>query len=210
MPCYTEGTVDCKIFRKRGFVMKGLSHFAQVLSKILEIAHWAAAAVMLVLLAVSFLSGEWLSAMIVQENSRDVSLSTYGFELVVLDPSGAPDLPAIRIFTLGAVPIFCLMALVFRDIYLILKTARGEAQSPAGPTPFQPVVVRRVREIGIFYLAIFAVSLLFSTIAALVLGPEACESSIDLGHVMVGILILCLSQAFQEGARLREDVEGLV
>lgn len=188
--------------------MKRLYHFAQVLAKILEIVHWVATAVMLILFVVTFLSGEWLSAMIVQENPRDVSLSTYGFELVVLSPSGEPDLMAIRIFALGAVPVMGLMAMVFRNMYLILKTARGEAGTPA--TPFQPDVVRMIREIGIFYLAIFALSLLFTWIAALVVGPEACESSLDLGHIMVGILLLCLSQAFQEGVRLREDVDGLV
>lgn len=188
--------------------MKRLYHFAQVFSKILEVAHWAAASVMLVLFIVSFLSGEWLSAMIVQENPRDVSLSTYGFELTVLSPSGEPDLAAIRIFALGAVPVLGLMAMVFRNMYLILKAARGQSGSPA--TPFQPAVVRMIREIGIFYLAVSAVSILFTWIAALVLGPEACESSVDLGHIMVGVLILCLSQAFQEGVSLREDVDGLV
>jgi len=190
--------------------MKRLYHFAQVLSKILEIAHWVAASVMLVLFIVTFLSGEWLSAMIVRENSRDVSLATYGFELVVLSPSGEPDLTAIRIFALGAIPVLGLMAMVFRNMYLILKTARGETKFSKGATPFQPAIVRMIREIGIFYLAVFAVSLLFTWVAALVLGPEASESSVDLSHIMAGVLILCLSQAFREGVRLREDVDGLV
>lgn len=190
--------------------MKRLASFAQVLSKILEIVHWVAAAVMLVLFVVSFLSGEWLSSMIVQENSRDVSLSTYGFELVVIAPSGEPDLAAIRIFALGAMPVLGLMAMVFRNVYLILKTARGETKFSKEVTPFQPDVVRMIREIGIFYLAVFAVSLLFTCIAGLILGPESCESSMDLGHIMVGVLILCLSQIFEEGTRLREDVDGLV
>ena len=43
-----------------------------------------------------------------------------------------------------------LMAMVFRNVYLIFKTAEGKTWFSKGATPFQPDIVRMVREIGIF------------------------------------------------------------
>lgn len=62
------------------------------------------------------------------------------------------------------------MAMVFRNVYLIFRTAKGKTWFAKGDTPFQKDIVRMVREIGIFYLAVPIVSLLMSVVAVLVLG----------------------------------------
>lgn len=111
---------------------------------------------------------------------------------------------------MGAVLILCLMAMVFRNIYLILKTARGQTKFSKGATPFQEDVTRMIREIGIFYLAAVVVGLACSVLAVLILGPETTETSLNLSNVMVGLLMLCLSQAFADGTKLRQDVDGLL
>ena len=70
---------------------------------------------------------------------------------------------------IGAVIILSLMAMVFRNLYLIIK------RSETG-TPFQPDNIRMLREIGIFAIAIPIVGLIMSIVCRLVLGVDAVET----------------------------------
>ena len=96
-----------------------------------------------------------------------------------------------------------LMAMVFRNVYLILRNSENA-------TPFQPDNVRMVREIGIFLIAVPVVGLLVSMAARLVLGVDAVEGSVNLGSVMVGLVVLCLSRFFARGMELENETEGLL
>lgn len=194
--------------------MKGLFTFTQVVAKILEVFHWIAAALMVVLFVLTFTSPEFLAGMLVQASPYDVELSTYGYALVVIDANGQYIDAAVRLFALGAIPVLSLMAMVFRDVYLILKTMQGKTWFSKGETPFQGDVTRMVREIGIFLLSIVAVELILSAIAYFVLGmggqADLVESGFNLEMLVLGLLMLCLSGAFARGETLQRDVEGLI
>ena len=182
----------------------------QVIAKILEVFHWIAQGVMVLLFVLSFFSSDWLGSMLVQSSVHDVSLETYGYGIVVMNAHGQVDPVAVRMFAIGAFFIFPLMAMVFRNVYLIIRTSRGETWFAQGPTPFQGDVTRMVREIGIFLLSVVAVGIIFSIIATLVLGSSMVEHVLSLESLMIGLLMLCLSSAFGRGEALEKDVEGLV
>lgn len=191
--------------------MKKLNTFALTISKALEILHWVGTASFLAVFVLSLAAGSWLSAMLAQFLPADGILAVAGFELSVLSPEGTVSGGAVTLFSVGAVLILSLMAMVFRNVYLILKTADGKTWFSQGGTPFQKNITRMVREIGIFYLSIPVIGLVLSTAARLVLGPDIAEvGGIDIQGFVTGILLLCLSQFFAYGTQLQKDVDGLL
>lgn len=193
------------------FTVKKLNLLALIVSKFLEILHWLAAALMLCLLSLCLAAPNWLSGLLAQGAQRfGRELTTYGFTLTVAGADGSVNLAAVALFTVGAISILSLMAMVFRNVYLIFRTAKGKTWFAKRDTPFQKDIVRMVREIGIFYLAVPIVSLLMSVVAVLVLGADAAEPSVNFEGVVTGILLLCLSQVFAYGAQLERDVDGLL
>ena len=119
-------------------------------------------------------------------------LSTHGFSMVIAGEDGELLVPALVIFLLTG-------ALVL-----------GLTKFSQGKTPFQKDNVRMLREMGFFLLAVLVVELVAEVAAVLALGPEQVESSVGLNSFAVGILMLCLSQAFAQGVQIQRDVDGLV
>ena len=94
---------------------------------------------------------------------------------------------------------FCM---IFRNIYLILKTAKGKTWFSQGETPFQKDITRMIREIGIF--------LFILTVIELILGFFVPGISVTLVYIVIGILMLCLSSFFSYGEQLQAETDGLV
>ncbi len=184
--------------------MKALNKVILVTSKGLEIVHWLAAGLMAAGLVCSVAARDWLGGVL--QKGIEVggnTLSTYGFEMSVVDARNTIHMTAVMLFFISAIMILSLMAMVFRNVFLILKTAQGH-------TPFQNDVVRMLREIGIFMISIPLIGLVMSGISRLVLGVESIESSVRFESFVIGILVLCLTQAFVYGIRLQKDVDGLL
>ncbi|MCI9469367.1 MAG: hypothetical protein HFG45_08780 [Oscillospiraceae bacterium] len=187
--------------------MKNLQKFALVLAKFMEVLHWIGAASMAAILLSGLFAQDWLLKTVAALS--DGELSTYGFSLVVIDGSFAPDPRAVLLFAAGGIAVMSLTAMIFRNVYLMLKTVSGTNPHTRRATPFQHDMIRMIREIGIFFLSIPAVSLVLSIIARLTLG-DGIELSIQLDSLMMGIFVLCLTQAFRYGMELEHDVDGLV
>lgn len=182
--------------------MKRFHKATRILAKVVEVGHWIAAVSMAVIFALSLFMG----AGVVRNVSLadfGASLSTYGFEIEIINKAGQVDLTALRLFCVAAVVILSLMAMVFRNIFLILK--RSEKA-----TPFQKDNVRMVREIGIFLLSVPVAGLIMSGVARLILEVDQVEASVGLDSFMVGLVVLCLSQFFARGMELEADVDGLL
>ena len=81
---------------------------------------------------------------------------------------------------------------------------------PITGTPFQADNIRMMREIGIFSVAVPVIGLVMSVVVRLVTGVETAETSVDMGGVFAGIVVLCLTQYFVHGAELENDVDGLL
>lgn len=180
------------------------------LSKGLEIVHWGGAAFGAALLLLCWLFGPRAAeALAAGQPVWGSELKTYGFEIQVLY-GGQANLRAAEFFSAGGVIILSLMAMVYRNIHLILQAALGRGRFSDRAGVFQPDVVRMVRKIGIFYLSAPAVGLAIANLARLVLGPDNLEASVQLDSFFTGLILLCLSQAFAYGVQLQRDADGLI
>lgn len=184
--------------------MKNLNKIALVVSKIGEVCHWVGVGFMAAAAVLSVVKKEWLSLVLVKEELEiDSSISVYGFDAVLTDSSGNLYEKAVLIFSIGAVIILSLMAMTFRNVYLILKKSENS-------TPFQKDNIRMLKEIGIFSISIPIVGLIMSAVFRIVVGVETAEVSMSVDGFFVGIVMLCLTQVFSHGAELEEDVSGLL
>lgn len=188
--------------------MKSVNRAAIILTKILEVLHWFTAAVMAFVLIASAASANWLEE-ILQKGSGTLgdSLTTYGFEMNVLYSDGKINMTAILLFSICAVIILSLMAMVFRNVNLILKTTLGKTKFSKGQTPFQKDNTRMVREIGIFFISVPVISFVMSVIVRAVLGVDNAEISVDFQNLIIGIIVLCLSQSFAYGNALQDQAD---
>lgn len=59
-------------------------------------------------------------------------------------------------------------------------------------------------------IAIPIIGFVISIIARLVTGSEAAEISIDMSGILMGSIVLCLTQFFAHGVALENDVDGLL
>jgi len=191
--------------------MGALTKAATVLTKILEVAYSVGAVCMVVGLVLFLIDWNFFPGMLVKGSpAPGEAISVQGFSIVCANPDGTINNAAFIIFLLAGGIILELMAWVFRNANLILRTTQGLTKFSQGKTPFQKDNVRMMREIGIFFLAIWVVQLVFSSIAVMVIGPELAEVSVDMMGIVIGILMLCLSQVFAIGQKMQEDMDGLV
>lgn len=187
-----------------------LTKVATILTKIFEVLYNVGAITMTVafvlILLDPVLPGNviWGGALPMEE------LRVQGFAIRIAGPDGTVDNRALIVFLLTGALILELMAWVFRDVNLILRTTQGLTKFSKGKTPFQKDNVRMMREIGIFFFSIAVVEFAASSVAVMLLGPETAEVSADMGGIVVGVLMLCLSQVFAIGQKMQEDIDGLV
>ena len=184
--------------------MKNLNKVVKIVAKVFEVLHWAGAGIMIIMAICSGQVAERLSSffnMSGMEHGGEASV--YGFEVGLINSSGAVNAKTFMLFAIGAVIIYALVAMIFRNIYLIIKRSESE-------TPFNKDNIRMLKEIGIFSIAVPVIGLIMSTIIRLVAGVDAIEASVNLSGFVMGIIVLCLTQFFAYGAELEKDVDGLL
>lgn len=189
--------------------MKVLNKATSVIAKILEVAHWVGACVFAILFVLTLIPGDIYTTML-DIPTKIEGVSMYGFKAVLTFEDGTLNRTAVAVFSIGAALLFVLGAMIFRNIYLIIKTSRGETKFSSGATPFQKDVTRMIREIGFFLLGGQVLSFIIGTIGGIVAGTDIIGSELDLSTVMIGLLMLCLSQAFAEGEKMKKEVDGLL
>lgn len=189
------------------YTMNKLNRFTSAAARLLEVIHWLLAVGAVAAFILSFTSQDFISHMM-EGMKQDASL--YGFEIHVLTAEGAVSFTAFRFLSAAGLFLSSLMGMIFRNIHLIFKTSAGKTWFAKGETPFQKDTVRMVREIGIFSISIPVTGLILSVIARLMMGVDAVEIRVDLSGLIMGIVVLCLSQIFAYGMRLQQDVDGLL
>lgn len=188
-----------------------LTKVATVITKVLEIG-FSIGAVSMTVAFVLFLADRNLfpGTLVKGAPVPGEAIEVAGFSIVYGNPDGTINTAAFIIFLLAGALVFELMAWVWRNANLILRTTQGLTKFSVGKTPFQKDNVRMMREIGIFFISIAVVQFIAGAVAVLVLGPETAEVSASTSGVTIGILMLCLSQVFAIGQKMQEDVDGLV
>lgn len=187
--------------------MNALNKIAKVGSKCIEILHWVGAGCGVVALIITFIAPESINSFIAANINE---IQVYSYNSKVLLDNAAINWTAVRVFAIAVIISCTLMAMVGRNLFLIFTTMEGKNKHIEGSGPFQSDVVRLVREIGIFYLAIPVLSLLLSFVARLLVGSEIVDTSVDIGGIITGVVILCLSQVFAYGVELQQEVDGLL
>lgn len=185
-----------------------MTHFnkiTKIAAKVLEVFHWVGAALMTAAVICSFAAPKWVGYFmgIDAKECCGARLNVYGFEVNAPYKDGAVDQTIFLLFGIGAVIILSLMAMVFRNIYLILKKSENK-------TPFQKDNVRMLKEIGIFSISIPIIGLIMSVIIRLVSGVDEIEMSINQLGTFMGVAVLCITQFFSHGMELEADVDGLL
>ena len=185
--------------------MKGLNKLGKVITKILEVFHWVGAALITAATVCSAVAPDWVKYFVGFDAKEccGANLDVYGFEVNLPVANGNVDMTAFLVFGIGAVIILVVMAMVFRNLYLIFKNSENT-------TPFQKDNIRMMREIGIFSIAVPVIGFIMSVIIRLVTGVETAELSVDTAGIFMGIIVLCLTQFFVHGAELEKDVDGLL
>ncbi len=189
--------------------MKGLNKAVLIVAKFLEITHWIGATLMAALLVCVIFAKDFvlniLEAAGITTESGIIDMTSYGFSFT----TEGTDTGALVILAITLFIVISLMAMVFRNIYLIIKTAAGKTKFSEGKTPFQKSIVRMMREIGIFFIATTVVALIMSIIAVPVVSAPT-QITLQLSNLIIGIFVLCLSQFFSYGKQLQDDVDGLL
>ena len=180
-----------------------------IISKILEISHWVGCVLVIGIIGVTATGKLSLLKFLTDARVGDETLSTYGFTMEMSDLSNTEAIRAFILFFVTLLIVFALMAMVFRNTYLTFKTAEGKTKFSKGATPFQPDIIRMIREIGIFMIAIPAVEHIMLLIAQFMLG-DAAEVSVQFSSIFFGLVVLAISRFFSYGAELQEDTDGLV
>lgn len=188
----------------KGKKIDNIDLIALMFTKAAEILHWMGAAMMALLLVCSLAAWGWLGPVLQRNMDRfGLEASMYGFNLVVFDAAGQVDMRSIAMFALCGIIVLSLMAMVFRNVNLVLRKSQDS-------TPFQPDNIRMLREIGYFMIAVPLIELVLSFVVRLLLGADHSTVSVELDGILIGILVLCLTRIFAHGMELEQDVDGLM
>lgn len=196
--------------------MKKLNNLTLVLAKIFEVAHWVAVVAMVLMVAISiFASGEVAIALQndMALNASSYEFEIYGFKVALANSTGEVNTATVAMFFIGAAIITALMAMLFRNIYLIMKTLKGKNKHTTSTSPFQKDVIRMIKEIGIFSISVPVVGFFISTVIcaiSMLTGSGGTEITINIQGFIIGLISLCLTNVFTYGANLEKDVDGLV
>lgn len=186
---------------------KRLNKAATVVAKIMEVSHWVAAGLLCAGL-VAYIFDEALLKYFMDIGDGEFAVA--GYSVHVLDGAGELIPPVFILALIVGILVLGLMAMIFRNIYLIFKTTAGETRFSKGATPFQPDNVRMLREIGMFAISIPVVEFVCDTIIKLLVDADVAASSVSVTGMVFGLAILCLSQFFAYGAQLQSDSDGLL
>ncbi|MBO4733944.1 MAG: hypothetical protein J5662_05635 [Clostridia bacterium] len=202
--------------------MQKLNVFTMYASKVIEIFFFVVLGLLVLCLIASCFAVGWANR-VIKENNIDVfeeigqiveqesdidlgdtlKLGDIGLKgAKILREDGTINPITIILYFIYGMFSCTAFAMIFRNIYLILKTAKGETWFAQGETPFQKNITRMIREIGIFLLILAA--------AEFVIGLFVPSVNVTLVYIVIGILMLCLSSFFSYGEQLQQENDGLI
>ncbi len=183
---------------------KGIIVGAKVAMKILEVGHWVATALMTLTAVFAALAPSLLKYVIsIDAAGEGPRLSAYGLEINVSNGAGGVDNTVLCLFAVGSVLLFTVVALIFRNLYNIIKDSEKT-------TPFSDLNVKRLKRISTLALLVPVISFIMTVIINLVFGDGAADIHMDQSGAVLAVIIMCLAEYFARGAELEKDVDGLV
>ena len=190
---------------KKMLNMAGIPKIAKVVTKVVEIFHWVGTALMAAATVCALVNPARVKYFVSFEAKEccGAELEIYSFSIRAAVENGKVDMTAFVLFGIGATLILALMAAIFHELSAMISSA-GEG------TPFSEANAKRLYKVGFYSIFVPVVGMVMSVISRLVLGAEAAEISNGLDGLVVGLVVLCMTQFFCHGIKLENDVEGLV
>lgn len=175
-----------------------------IVSRVAEIGYFLFSALCGGLAVFSLAKGSAAVDAVLLSNGGDALIGTNGFAIAIAGKSGEALPAALTLLLIvGVCTMFC-MGMIFRNVRLIFKSADVE-----GETLFNADVIRMVREIGFFCIAVPVIGFVALAAGRLILGADL-EASVQLHGFALGFVVLYLSQFFARGMELEREVEGLL
>ncbi len=195
--------------------MKFVNKLTMVLAKICEVILWLGVAFAIGFIIVCAINFNMVSETLLKSDFMENGcLTGYGLDINAMNATGEINMSAVIIFFIGAMLSFALMAMVFRNVYLIMKKLSGKNKTNEIISPFNKDIIRMTKEIGIFTIAIPVMCFILSIIATGIsfANGTAAEISVNIGieSIMVALVSFCLTNVFTYGASLEKDVDGLL
>lgn len=188
----------------------GLNKVLSVIVKIMEIGYWIMSAFTIISAILSLASNEFVQAL--SNANTSIDMNCYGFAVTDLATAGDNLGICMALTFFGAGLISVILALIHRNINTIFRTVQGKNKKTENTSPFQKLVVDSVKRIGMLSIAIPAVGFVVTIVmfvVSLVLGNPV-SVTLSLSSVVVGLICLSLSQIFAYGAKLEDEVDGLL
>lgn len=189
--------------------MKGLNKAIIIISKIVEVFCWIGTGFLAVMTVVVAIGREELLRFLSTIDETTVKVEFFDVSINIMDENGKQIAAAMIVAFIGALIACVLTAMIFRNLNLIFKTAEGKTKFSKGATPFQPDNIRMVREIGIFLIALSIVEVVVSVIAQVIISTSV-EADVNMTTILMGLVVLALSQYFAYGMELQNEVDGLL
>ena len=154
-----------------------------ILTRIIEISHIVAAILMAAAgICAAFAPGFTKYFIDIDSLAKEKVIEIYGFEAVLnIGPEGI-NFSVFAIFAVGAVIIMLIMAMIFHNLYIIMKKTECHAY-------FSEDTIKRLRQTGILSMAIPAVGLIMSVFIRLIAGVEYAELSVNMDGVFMGLVV---------------------
>ncbi len=174
------------------------------LAKFIEVIGWLGAAMMIIATVALTLGKEQIMAAYQSGTLTAGNITVTG--TVNNNPEWMMDVVGRggAMFIFIPLAILCVLtALIFRNVYMIFKASNVAS-------PFSMENVKRIRNIGIYAVALPIVKVVAGIVCFAVMKNGDYALSVELSEVVFGLVALCLSQYFAYGAELQSDVDGLL
>ena len=186
---------------------KTVNKILSVICKIFEFTKWLTAGLALLLMVYSIINYEFVEYALT-DGFAALILKTPSL-ISVYDTYGNINMFLVYVCYIYVLVDSILKALIFRNVDLILATMSKDHNDTENYSPFQNSVVKRVKTIGILFIAGPAFDLVVDIVYQLV-SPEPPVITLDVYGLTLGLVCLCLAHIFSYGTKLEAEVEGLL
>ncbi len=173
-----------------------LRNFTATLSKIVEILLCASAGI-LVSIGLLFLILQQKISQAIQGGLSILEVS----DINLTNISAENQIYILAFILFFSAILMVIFSRIFRNIHRIFQNTNTES-------PFAPANINLVKQIGFFAISIPICKIMRSLILGLIL--KNFQISVELNELLLGLIVLCLSQYFAYGSSLEQDVNGLV
>lgn len=178
---------------------------AMVVCGIFQVFH-AISAVLLVVAAIHVIISP---DSITSGNGQPISVAMFGMNVSLSDVAafsdwGAATVPGVVVYLLSGCARAVMLVKAYGNIRGVLDYSRTQP-------PFRWENVEKLREAGALFLATYAVHIAYALLSLIFgFGAVSVYVNLNLDNLVIGIIILCVSELFAQSVKMQEDVENLV